>query len=395
MNQTILLLSMLFANTASAADITISPYLQSATTDAIWVLWETNTGSESTVEWGTTKGLGSTTTGTTQTGDGFSVVHEVQLTGLSANTKYYYRTVTSDAASAISHFVTPPEHQDESSFSIVAVSDMQNDYSNPTVFDEIIHDGVIETVTANWGADMAEEIGLVMIPGDLVDNGWIYSQWRDTFFDPASTLMAQVPFYPVPGNHEANSPYFFNLFHLPENGSQDSPEHWWWTDYGNLRIVGLDSNWPYTEGDQLEWLRALMDETCAAEEIDFVFAQLHHPYKSELWIAGELDFTGEVIDVMQAEGINQFILIGENVLNFHFSDDCYYEEWFDEVTEEDGWIALLNFREHVVADMQSIDLDSYFVLGGELSELAWRTLSPAHLYQRINDCVSNRFGFIG
>jgi hypothetical protein len=49
----------------------------------------------------------------------------------------------------------------------------------------------------------------------------------------------------------------------------------------------------------LAWLRALMDETCAAEEIDFVFAQLHHPYKSELWIAGELDFTGEVIEVMQ------------------------------------------------------------------------------------------------
>ena len=31
------------------------------------------------------------------------------------------------------------------------------------------------------------------------------------------------------------------------------------------------------------------------EHLDFVFAQLHHPYKSELWIDGERDYTGEII----------------------------------------------------------------------------------------------------
>ncbi len=108
-----------------------------------------------------------------------------------------------------------------------------------------------------------------------------------------------------------------------------------------------------------------------------------------------MQFKREVVDVLMGEGISRFILIGENVLNFHFSDDCYYEEWFDEVTEEDGWIALLNFREHVIDDMKSIDLDSYFVLGGELNELGWRTFSPAHLYERIDDCVNQRFGIIG
>ena len=103
----------------------------------------------------------------------------------------------------------------------------------------------------------------------------------------------------------------------------------------------------------------------------------------------------EVIDVLMAEGIHRYILIGENVLNFHFSDDCYYEEWFDEVTEDDGWIALLNFREHVIDDMKAIDLASYFVLGGDLSELGWRPFSPAHLYQRLDDCVNQRLGLIG
>ena len=47
----------------------------------------------------------------------------------------------------------------------------------------------------------------------------------------------------------------------------------------------------------------------------------------------------EVIEDMQLEGIYRFILIGENVLNFHYSDDSYYDEWFDETADVDGWIA--------------------------------------------------------
>src|SRR6185436_15460487 len=35
----------------------------------------------------------------------------------------------------------------------------------------------------------------------------------------------------------------------------------------------------------------------------------------------------EVIDSLTYNGINKFVLIGENVLNFHAGDDDYYEEW--------------------------------------------------------------------
>ena len=52
-------------------------------------------------------------------------------------------------------------------------------------------------------------------------------------------------------------------------------------------------------------------------------------------------FKRNVIEPLETEGINKFILIGENVLVFHSSDDAYYEEWFDDV--EDGWIAFINF----------------------------------------------------
>src|SRR5205085_4382275 len=53
----------------------------------------------------------------------------------------------------------------------------------------------------------------------------------------------------------------------------------------------------------------------------------------------------DIIDELIFCGIKKFILIGENVLNFHYSDECYYEEWFDDIGEE-GCIVFLNFREH-------------------------------------------------
>ena len=39
----------------------------------------------------------------------------------------------------------------------------------------------------------------------------------------------------------------------------------------------------------------------------------------------------EIIDELTQMSITKFILIGENVLNFHSSDDCYYEEWIDDI----------------------------------------------------------------
>ncbi|MBP6334396.1 MAG: hypothetical protein KA444_02905 [Bacteroidia bacterium] len=96
----------------------------------------------------------------------------------------------------------------------------------------------------------------------------------------------------------------------------------------------------------------------------------------------------EVIEPLMAEGICKFILIGENVLNFHGSDDCYYEEWFQEV--EDGWIAAINFRTHVLTEISAFNLDYYMVFGGELNELNWRILLPSELFQKVEGIISRR-----
>ncbi len=98
----------------------------------------------------------------------------------------------------------------------------------------------------------------------------------------------------------------------------------------------------------------------------------------------------EVIDSLLSSGIHKFVLIGENVMNFHGSDDCYYEEWFEEV--EDGWIVALNFRDFVLEEWQKYNLDWYINFGGQFDTLDWRTFKPLKLYQQIDQAVMRRLG---
>ena len=140
---------------------------------------------------------------------------------------------------------------------------------------------------------------MVLVTGDLVVTGTSYSQWQDHYFTPAEDLLSHVPSYPVFGNHEQNTDYYIKYFHLPNNGTPGYEEHWYYTDYSNLRVIGLDSNGGYQVQAQLDWLENVLTDACTNENIDFVFAQLHHPFKSELWTPGENNYTGDVIERME------------------------------------------------------------------------------------------------
>ncbi|HXC05267.1 MAG TPA: hypothetical protein VNZ86_10980, partial [Bacteroidia bacterium] len=98
----------------------------------------------------------------------------------------------------------------------------------------------------------------------------------------------------------------------------------------------------------------------------------------------------DIAEQLMAHGITRFILIGENVLNFHYSDDCYYEEWLEDV--EDGWIVFMNFREHVLKEFQQRNLDYYFISGGQLDDMPWRTMTPQQLIEKTEALVRKRLG---
>ena len=298
---------MILSNLLFSVDLVVEPYLQNATPNSMTILWETDSNSLSRVEWGQTQFLDQSTLGSSFINYGDSRIHTVELTDLNPNTRYYYRVVLGnyESYSGLYNFITPPEPSSEASFRLVAMSDMQRDNSNPNKFNEVIHDGVIDYISEEYSDDLAEELAMVLIPGDLVVTGSSYYQWQDHFFEPSQDLFSHVPLYPVFGNHEQNTDYFIKYFHLPDNGTPGYEEHWYYTDYSNLRVIGLDSNGGYQVQAQLDWLEAVLQDACSNDNIDFVFAQLHHPYKSELWTPGESNYTGDVIQRME-----------------NFSDEC-------------------------------------------------------------------------
>lgn len=85
----------------------------------------------------------------------------------------------------------------------------------------------------------------------------------------------------------------------------------------------------------------------------------------------------EITDQMQRAGISKFLLITENVLNYHAADDsAYYEEWHDEVSANNGWIAIINPLHHVAEEMYAYGLNHYVHL---LTDAQWRGRKPKAL----------------
>ena len=97
-----------------------------------------------------------------------------------------------------------------------------------------------------------------------------------------------------------------------------------------------------------------------------------------------------IIEPLEAEGITKFILIGENVLNFHGSDDSYYEEWFEDVDSEGGWIAAVSFPDFVLEEMKKYRIDHYLNVGGTLQIDNWRAMKPEVFFEHVDGLIQRR-----
>lgn len=100
----------------------------------------------------------------------------------------------------------------------------------------------------------------------------------------------------------------------------------------------------------------------------------------------------KVVDLMIPEGIHKFILICENVLNFHGSDDCYYEEWQEEAMEEGGWICFVNTLQHVAEEMEDTRLQFFVYFGENFNDIEWRRQKPKWLMQTVEARVFRGMG---
>jgi len=244
-----LAIAVLAAALPAQAAIVKGPYLQNATTDSITVCWVSDIEEAGLVKYGFGALLDRQANSETP-----ALRHQVRITGLDAGTEYAYQVISGSAKSELATLRTAPRNGQPFRFAV---------YGDPRTGDEV-HAKIVQQMIEFKPA-------FVMNSGDLVGSGRRPEDW-DRFFKIAGPLMQRVPYYPCLGNHEQNSPLYFDYFALPGN------ERYYSFDWGNCHFIILDSDPPYLSSEeQRQWL---INDLRQERDTDFTFAMFHHPLYS-------------------------------------------------------------------------------------------------------------------
>ena len=272
--------------------LTRGPYLQRGSQTAIAVKWRTSVACVGRVEVGPSFG-----TYTTATADGgcLTTEHEVLVTGLNPDTKYFYRIGTTASLvlqqTTTNFFTTVPPPNTTRKTRIVAFGDCGR--FNSTYQDDNLAN--YQTYLSANGIDAADAWILL---GDNAYFDGSDDNYRDNFFDIyGNNLLRNHKLYPAPGNHDyvnssgnttsRNLPYF-SIFSVPKTGeaggvASNKPNYYSY-DIGNIHFLSLDSWGKETDDANNEMgtagltnLKAWINTDLAANTKKWVVAYWHHP----------------------------------------------------------------------------------------------------------------------
>jgi len=236
----------------------LPPYVQQMTSTSVHIRWHTDIPTDGTLFWGETQALGKVANG------GVGGWHDATLTGLKAESTYYYR-IGSGAVVTLQSFRTFPEASGTITFGVIGDSGVNND---------------AQTTMANVLA--AQEPALVLHTGDVVYPRGADCFYQSRFFIPYQNMLGAVPFYPTLGKHdllsERGAPYF-QAFDLPANNPEHS-ERFYSFDAGPIHFVSLDSELYHGDGNvtaaqQKAWLIQDLQQTKQPWKVVFLHRLLY------------------------------------------------------------------------------------------------------------------------
>ena len=269
-----LLLLLVWAAAASGQTVERGPYLQLATATGIAVRWRTDQIVDGVVRYGTSPAA---LTSSAAEG-GVTSEHEVALSGLQPDTRYYYSIGTSAGAlagDASYTFVTAPPVGMARATRIWVVGDSGEANSAARA----VRDAYL-AYTGSRGTDLWLMLG---------DNAYVDGtdvEYQAAVFETYPQLLRQAPVWPTLGNHDGHSassaaqsgPYY-DIFTLPTNaeagGLASGTEAYYSFDRANIHFVVLDSydSNRAANGPMLTWL----ENDLAATQQDWLVAFWHHP----------------------------------------------------------------------------------------------------------------------
>jgi hypothetical protein len=192
------------------------------------------------------------------------------LTGLQPNTRYDYNVSGQEAGKG--SFKTAPaaaRASDSTNGSPAAPVPFRFVVYGDTRTRHDVHRRVINALVQHGIPDF------VVHTGDLVADGNDTSMWP-VFFDIERELLRQCAFFPSLGNHERNSPDYYELFQVT------TPYYAF--DWGNAHFSVINSdigNAAYSKSakdtfwtEQIKWLE---DDLASHQKADYRFVIAHHP----------------------------------------------------------------------------------------------------------------------
>lgn len=243
----------------------VKPYLQFSTQTGMYVLWETAENATTRVDFGEARrSVSKAVLNRRATLPGTRLMHEVFLDSLKAETNYFWQVTSitekgDTLRSEVYSFKTAV--QDSSAYMFALIGDTQRNSSTPWAWGKIA-----ELV---W----QKRPNFVIHVGDLVDQGHKKTDWTEHFFPFGHQLMSRVPVYPVLGNHENDSPLYYQYIVAPQ------PEYYYTFTYGNAQFFMLDSNRDLDDdSEQYKWLEWELAKSNATWKI---VAHHHPPYSSD------------------------------------------------------------------------------------------------------------------
>ncbi|NWF89579.1 MAG: metallophosphoesterase, partial [Ignavibacteriaceae bacterium] len=270
--------------TVPGTKLVLVPYLQTPTTNSIYVCWHDTLSTPTSVEYGTSASLGQTASGTSEVISGSYIWHTVKLTGLQSNTEYFYKAISGSGSSKIYNFKTLPDSISKNKIRFLLLSDTHNsDTSKPV---KVIKEAK-KKMEELYGVDLHNHINAIIHSGDLVVSGSNIVEYTDVFFAPLSFLSTSIPVMTVAGNHENENAFYYKYMKYDDvQPYSTAGERFWSFRIQNTLFIGLNSNASSFFTLQKTWLDQALAQAEADSTIDFVFVMSHHFSITELWGEG-------------------------------------------------------------------------------------------------------------
>jgi len=225
------------------------------------------------------------TTGTSELISSSYRWHTVKLSGLQANTRYFYKVMNGTGESGVFSFKTLPNLTDKGKIRFILLSDTH--CPDTTMAGNVVRAARYKAMEL-YGSDIENHVNGIFHSGDIVVSGSVPEQYSTEYFKPLSSLTPYIPTMVVAGNHEGESSYFYNYLKMdelsafPENPALN--EKIWSLRVANSLFIGLNTNITAQYGTVMaDWLDTKLSETENNPDIDFVFLFFHHPPFTELW----------------------------------------------------------------------------------------------------------------